>query len=83
MLEVLADRTYRRLFAAQVIALAGTGLLTVALALLAYDLAGERAGAGVRSVPEGRPGPRDRDPLAVDPQAGRDREEGGGQQRIG
>ena len=45
MLEVLADRTYRRLFAAQVIALAGTGLLTVALALLAYDLAGERAGA--------------------------------------
>ena len=45
MLEVLADRTYRRLFAAQVIALAGTGLLTVALSLLAYDLAGERAGA--------------------------------------
>ncbi len=40
----LADPTYRRLFAAQVIALAGTGLTTVALALLAYDLAGETAG---------------------------------------
>ena len=41
----LADRTYRRLFAAQVIALIGTGLTTVALALLAYDLAGDDAGA--------------------------------------
>ena len=41
----LANRTYRRLFAAQVIALAGTGLSTVALALLAYDLAREDAGA--------------------------------------
>ena len=40
----LADPTYRRLFAAQVIALAGTGLTTVALALLAYDLAGGEAG---------------------------------------
>lgn len=45
MLTVLADRTYRHLFSAQVIALIGTGLLTVALALLAYDLAGEEAGA--------------------------------------
>src|ERR687890_2206862 len=44
MLNVLADRTYRHLFAAQVIALAGTGLLTVALALLAYELAGADAG---------------------------------------
>ena len=40
----LADRTYRRLFSAQVVALAGTGLSTVALALLAYDLAGGDAG---------------------------------------
>lgn len=40
----LRDRTYRRLFAAQVVALAGTGLSTVALALLAYDLAGGEAG---------------------------------------
>lgn len=45
MLTVLANVTYRRLFLAQVIALLGTGLLTVALALLAFDLAGERAGA--------------------------------------
>lgn len=44
MASPLLDRTYRRLFAAQVIALAGTGLSTVALALLAYDLAGENAG---------------------------------------
>lgn len=44
MISPLADRTYRRLFAAQVIALAGTGLSTVALALLAYDLAGGDAG---------------------------------------
>src|SRR5215213_3712941 len=45
MIEILANRTYRRLFLAQVIALLGTGLLTVALGLLAFELAGERAGA--------------------------------------
>jgi H+ antiporter protein len=45
MLNVLANRTYRHLFAAQVIALIGTGLLTVALGLLAYRLAGAEAGA--------------------------------------
>lgn len=45
MLDVLANRTYRHLFLAQVIALVGTGLATVALGLLAYDLAGDRAGA--------------------------------------
>jgi len=43
MLEVLADRTYRHLFAAQVVALLGTGLATVALGLLAFDLAGYNA----------------------------------------
>ncbi|MEZ5747615.1 MAG: MFS transporter [Paracoccaceae bacterium] len=43
MLEVLADRTYRHLFAAQVVALLGTGLATVALGLLAFDLAGDGA----------------------------------------
>src|SRR6056297_2383162 len=43
MLEILADRTYRHLFAAQVVALLGTGLATVALGLLAYDLAGDNA----------------------------------------
>jgi MFS family permease len=45
MLSVLKNRTYRHLFAAQVIALVGTGLMTVALGLLAYDLAGANAGA--------------------------------------
>ena len=40
----LADRTYRSLFAAHAISLAGTGLATVALALFAYDLAGGDAG---------------------------------------
>lgn len=44
MLQVLANRTYRHLFLAQIVALIGTGLATVALGLLAYDLAGERAG---------------------------------------
>ena len=45
MLSVLRDRTYRHLFAAQVIALVGTGLATVALGLLAYDIAGADAGS--------------------------------------
>lgn len=47
MLTVLANRTYRHLFLAQIIALVGTGLATVALGLLAYDIAGARAGAVV------------------------------------
>ncbi|WPZ37048.1 MFS transporter [Thalassobaculum sp. OXR-137] len=44
MLAPLANRTFRHLFAAQVTSLVGTGLTTVALALLAYDLAGGDAG---------------------------------------
>ncbi len=44
MLGILANRTYRHLFAAQIIALIGTGLATVALGLLAFDLAGSNAG---------------------------------------
>ena len=44
MLDVLSNRTYRHLFFAQVIALLGTGLATVALGLLAFDLAGADAG---------------------------------------
>jgi MFS family permease len=43
-MRLFANRDYRRLFGAQVIALFGTGLTTVALGLLAYDLAGPRAG---------------------------------------
>lgn len=45
MVDILRNRTYRHLFFAQVIALLGTGLATVALGLLAYDLAGADAGA--------------------------------------
>jgi len=44
MLEVFQNRTCRHLFLAQVVALLGTGLATVALSLLAYDLAGDKAG---------------------------------------
>ena len=44
MFHILSHRTYRHLFAAQVIALIGTGLATVALGLLAFELAGESAG---------------------------------------
>lgn len=36
MLEVLKNTTYRHFFLAQVIALIGTGLITIALALQAY-----------------------------------------------
>ncbi|MFG3550885.1 MFS transporter [Streptomyces sp. NPDC047725] len=43
-MRLFALRDYRRLFSAQVIALFGTGLTTVALGLLAYDLAGPDAG---------------------------------------
>lgn len=50
MLEILADRTYRHLFAAQVTALIGTGLATIALGLLAYDIAGGEAGMVLGTV---------------------------------
>ena len=43
-MAILANRTYRHLFLAQIIALIGTGLATVALGLLAFDLAGDNAG---------------------------------------
>ncbi|MFF0749434.1 MFS transporter [Streptomyces sp. NPDC004267] len=45
MLSVLRTPAFRRLFTAQVVALVGTGLATVALSLLAYDLAGADASA--------------------------------------
>lgn len=45
MLSILANRTYRHLLTAQIVALLGTGLLTVALGLLAFRLAGADAGA--------------------------------------
>lgn len=45
MLSVLAEPRFRKLFIAQIIALIGTGLLTVALSLLAYGIAGSSAGS--------------------------------------
>lgn len=44
MLAVLRNPTYSKLFSAQIVALLGTGLLTVALGLLAFDIAGGDAG---------------------------------------
>jgi MFS family permease len=44
MLNTLRNRTFRHLFAAQLVALVGTGLATVALGLLAWQLAGADAG---------------------------------------
>lgn len=45
MFAILKHAAFRTLFAAQIVALVGTGLATVALALLAYNLAGDQAGA--------------------------------------
>ncbi|WP_072806660.1 MFS transporter [Rhodococcoides yunnanense] len=45
MSSPFAETRFRRLFAAQVVALVGTGLLTVALSLAAFDIAGSDAGA--------------------------------------
>lgn len=45
LLDPLRNAQFRKLFSAQVIALIGTGLSTVALTLLAYDLAGDDAAA--------------------------------------
>ncbi|MEX0344232.1 MAG: MFS transporter [Rhizobiaceae bacterium] len=45
MFAPLKQPDFRRLFSAQLVSLFGTGLMTVALALLAYRLAGEDAGA--------------------------------------
>ena len=41
----LSNSTFRKLFTAQIIALVGTGLSTIGLSLLAYDMAGSNAGA--------------------------------------
>ncbi|TGD62278.1 MFS transporter [Tabrizicola sp. WMC-M-20] len=45
MLKTLRNPAFRHLFAAQIVALLGTGLATVALGLLAWQLAGDNAGA--------------------------------------
>lgn len=51
MISPLADLRLRRLFAAQAVALIGTGMASVALALLAYDLAGGTAAASLNRNP--------------------------------
>lgn len=48
--QLLRHDAYRRLFFAQVVALLGTGLLTVALTLLSYDVAPASAGAVVATA---------------------------------
>lgn len=50
MIKLLSYRVFRHLFAAQVLSLLGSGLATVALGLLAYDLAGPNAGAVLGTV---------------------------------
>jgi H+ antiporter protein len=45
MFSPLSNSTYLKLFTAQIVALLGTGLATIALGLLAYELAGADAGA--------------------------------------
>lgn len=44
MIALLRHPLFRKLYAAQVVSLLGTGLATVALGLLAFDLAGPKAG---------------------------------------
>lgn len=48
--SILSNTAYRHLFAAQVIALLGTGFLTVALSLLAFDIAPSAAGGVVATA---------------------------------
>jgi len=50
VIDILRHRTYRHLFFAQVVALLGTGLATVALSIVAFDLAGDDAGAPLASA---------------------------------
>lgn len=44
MFRILTNRTFRHLYAAQLVSLLGTGLATIALGLLAWRLAGDQAG---------------------------------------
>ncbi len=50
MTSPLLDRTFRRPFVAQIAALGGTGLSTIARALLAYDLVGGYTGVVLGTV---------------------------------
>ena len=46
----LRDPTFRKLFAAQILSLSGIGLLTIGLALVAYEIGGPAAGGKVLGV---------------------------------
>lgn len=50
MLTLPANPVYRRLFAAQIVSLLGSGLATVALGLLAWQLAGNDAGTVIGTL---------------------------------
>ena len=50
LLSPLAHAPFRRLFGARTLALLGSGLTTIALSLLAFDLVGERAGVVLGSA---------------------------------
>ena len=50
LLSIQRNRTFRHLYAAQIISLVGTGLATVALGLLAWKLAGANAGPVLGTV---------------------------------
>ena len=43
MLSILKDKRFRHLYFAQILALHGTGLASIALALMAFDLTGQNA----------------------------------------
>lgn len=50
MISLPGERAYRRLFAAYVLALVGTGVAVVGLTLLAFDLAGDEGGRVVATA---------------------------------
>ncbi|MGG7568054.1 MFS transporter [Rhodovulum sp. DZ06] len=50
MLDLFSDRTYAKLFAAQLVSLLGAGIASIALALKAFDLAGDRAGIALGTI---------------------------------
>lgn len=50
MLAVLRNQQFRRLYSAQILSLLGTGLMTVGLALVAYELTGADAGIVMGTV---------------------------------
>ena len=50
LLSPLSHPPFRRLFAARTMALLGSGMTTIALSLLAFDLVGDRAGVVLGSA---------------------------------